>query len=203
MIVRQIKEHGDNFSYVLFDEVSKEGAVIDPSYNAQPIIDLVRHEGINVKYIIATHSHNDHVAGVSELKGQLNARVAAFRDSPIEKEVELTHGSVLRIGKESLKVIYTPGHSKDSISILARGAIFTGDTLFVGECGRTDLYDGDPKQMYSSLFFELMSLDDDILVYPGHDYGKKPFSTIGEERKSNYTLRRRSLDEFIRFMNEP
>jgi len=203
MIVRQIKEHGDNFSYVLFDEVSREGAVIDPSYNAQPIIDLVRDEGINVKYIIATHSHNDHVAGVSELKGQLSARVAAFRESPIEKEVELTHGSVLRIGKESLKVIYTPGHSKDSISILARGAIFTGDTLFVGECGRTDLYDGDPKQMYSSLFFELMSLDDDILVYPGHDYGKKPFSTIGEERKSNYTLRRRSLDEFIRFMNEP
>lgn len=203
MIIRQIKEYGDNFSYVLYDEDSREGAVIDPSYNAQPIIDLARHEGINVKCIIATHSHNDHVAGIVELKRQFNAQVAAFRDSPIEKEIELTHGSVLRIGKEVLKVIYTPGHSKDGISILARGAIFTGDTLFVGECGRTDLFDGDPKEMYSSLFFELMSLDDDTLVYPGHDYGNKPFSTIGEERKSNYTLKKRSLDEFIRFMNEP
>lgn len=203
MIIRQIKEHGDNFSYLLFDEASREGAVIDPSYNAQSIIDLAREEGINVKYIIATHSHHDHVASMGELKGHFNAKVAAFRGSTIEKEIELEHGSLLRIGKETLKTIYTPGHSKDSISILTKDAVFTGDTLFVGECGRTDLSDGDPKEMYSSLFFELMSLDDNISVYPGHDYGKKPFSTVGEERKSNYTLKKRSLDEFIRFMNEP
>jgi glyoxylase-like metal-dependent hydrolase (beta-lactamase superfamily II) len=81
--------------------------------------------------------------------------------------------------------------------------LLTGDTLFVGECGRTDLSGGNVKEMYNSLFVKLMSLKDNIELYPGHDYGSKPHSTIGVERRTNYTLEKRTLEEFIDFMKEP
>jgi glyoxylase-like metal-dependent hydrolase (beta-lactamase superfamily II) len=100
-------------------------------------------------------------------------------------------------------VLHTPGHTPDSICLLANGVLLTGDTLFVGECGRTDLTGGSARDMYNSLFQKLMKLDDNIEVYPGHDYGSSPRSTIGIERGSNYTLKKRTLDEFIEFMKEP
>jgi glyoxylase-like metal-dependent hydrolase (beta-lactamase superfamily II) len=111
---------------------------------------------------------------------------------------------VLTVGKIQIKVIYTPGHTVDSICLLVdKKKLLTGDTLFVGECGRTDFGGGSSKSMYNSLFNKLMKLDDEVEVYPGHDYGAKPSSTIGEERKSNYTLQPRSLEDFIEFMAEP
>jgi glyoxylase-like metal-dependent hydrolase (beta-lactamase superfamily II) len=100
--------------------------------------------------------------------------------------------------------MHTPGHSSDSICLLINGQkILTGDTLFVGECGRTDLPGGSSRNLYDSLFGKLLNLGDEIAVYPGHDYGPKPFSTIGEERNTNYTLKPRSLEEFITFMSQP
>jgi hydroxyacylglutathione hydrolase len=83
------------------------------------------------------------------------------------------------------------------------GKLLTGDTLFIGECGRTDLPGGNPKDMYNSLFNKILKLDDNIEVYSGHDYGAYPYSTIGRERKTNYTLEPRTLEEFIEFMKEP
>jgi glyoxylase-like metal-dependent hydrolase (beta-lactamase superfamily II) len=108
------------------------------------------------------------------------------------------------VGKISLKIIYSPGHTNDGICILIDNQkLLTGDTLFVGECGRTDFLGGNSKSMYESLFSKLLKLSDNIEVYPGHDYGFKPSSTIGEERKSNYTLQPRSLKDFIEFMSQP
>jgi glyoxylase-like metal-dependent hydrolase (beta-lactamase superfamily II) len=113
-------------------------------------------------------------------------------------------GDILGVGQISLKVIYTPGHTIDSICLLVDNKkLLTGDTLFVGECGRTDFSGGNTKSMYDSLFNKLSKIDDDVEVYPGHDYGVKPSSTIGEEKKSNYTLQPRSIEEFIEFMNSP
>jgi hydroxyacylglutathione hydrolase len=100
-------------------------------------------------------------------------------------------------------VIHTPGHTPDSICLLCNTKLLTGDTLFVGECGRTDLPGGSSKDMYFSLFSKLMKLDDNIEVYPGHDYGRSPSSTIGSERITNYVLKKRSLEEFIEFMRQP
>jgi glyoxylase-like metal-dependent hydrolase (beta-lactamase superfamily II) len=103
-----------------------------------------------------------------------------------------------------IKVIHTPGHTPDSICLLVDNKkLLTGDTLFVGECGRTDLLGGNSRSMYHSLFNKLLKLGDDVEVYPGHDYGSKPSSTIGEEKRSNYTLEPRSLMEFIEFMRQP
>jgi hydroxyacylglutathione hydrolase len=102
-----------------------------------------------------------------------------------------------------VKVIYTPGHTPDSICLLVDNKkLLTGDTLFVGECGRTDLLGGNSRSVYDSLFTKLLKLNDDVEVYLGHDYGSKPYSTIGEERRSNYTLQPRSLAEFIEFMKQ-
>ena len=87
--------------------------------------------------------------------------------------------------------------------MIGKKKLLTGDTLFVGECGRTDLSGGNSEELYDSLFNKILKFYDNIEVYPGHDYGNKPYSTIGEERKSNYTLKPRSLKDFIKFMNEP
>ena len=110
---------------------------------------------------------------------------------------------MLRVGTMEVKVLHTPGHSRDSVCYLVGKKLFTGDTLFVGECGRTDMPGGDAGALYDSLFNRLLKLPDDIEVYPGHDYGARPTSTIGQERKTNYVLEPRTRAEFIEFMAEP
>ena len=105
----------------------------------------------------------------------------------------------MRVGEIPISVIYTPGHTADSICLLVDSTkLLTGDTLFVGECGRTDFPGGSSKSMYNSLFGKLLKLDDAVEVYPGHDYGATASSTIGQERKTNYTLQPRSLNRLHR-----
>jgi glyoxylase-like metal-dependent hydrolase (beta-lactamase superfamily II) len=112
-------------------------------------------------------------------------------------------GDAIKLGKVVIRVIHTPGHTSDSICLLVDNKLLTGDTLFVGECGRTDLPGGDSESMYNSLFQRLMKLGDTVEVYPGHDYGLKDHSTIGAERRTNYTLKTRTLEEFVEFMRQP
>lgn len=131
------------------------------------------------------------------------AKVVAHQLAAINQDISVADGDVVRVGKLDIRVIHTPGHSPDSICLLVDGKLLTGDTLFVGECGRTDLAGGSAEDMYHSLFDKLMKLDDNIEVYPGHDYGKTKHSTISVERKTNYTLAKRTLDEFVEFMKEP
>jgi hydroxyacylglutathione hydrolase len=203
MFFKQLKCIGDNFSYIVADEIHREAIVIDPSYNAKTIIRLAKVQGLNVRHIINTHHHMDHTAGNIEVKRVFGSKVVAYKTSRIDKDVAVSNGDNLRVGDLAVKVIHTPGHTPDSICLLVDDKLFTGDTLFVGECGRTDLSEGNARDMYNSLFNQLMKLDDEIKVYPGHDYGSRPNSTIGVERKTNYTLEKRSLEEFIEFMKEP
>ncbi len=203
MYFRQIKAKGDNFSYVVGDGETKEAAVVDPSSNADVIIRVIKEHRLTVKYIIDTHGHWDHTAGNGEILSKLGGKVVAYRSSKADKEVGVVGGDVLKIGKLDIKIIHTPGHTFDSICLLVGDKLLTGDTLFVGECGRTDMPGGSARDMYHSLFGKLMKLDEDVKVYPGHDYGRAPYSTIGEEKKTNYTLEKRTLDQFIEFMEEP
>jgi hydroxyacylglutathione hydrolase len=204
MFFKQIHGHGDNFSYLISDDFSKEAAVVDSSYNADEIAKIIKNQHLKLKYIINTHGHSDHTAGNSELQSMFGAKVAAHTQSKITLDLKLNDGEFLNVGMLSIKVIYTPGHTSDSICLLVDNKkLLTGDTLFVGECGRTDLPSGNSKSMYDSLFNKLMKLSGDAEVYPGHDYGHKPYSTIGEEKQSNYTLKPRSLKEFIDFMSQP
>lgn len=203
MIFRQLKQIGDNFSYVVADDITKEAVVVDPSFNADVIIEFLRDYELRTKYVIATHHHGDHTAEIKRIKIFSGASIVAHRLSTIDRDIEVADGDILELGNLCIKVIYTPGHTRDGICLLIDGKLLTGDTLFVGECGRTDLPDSSTEEMYNSLFCKLMKLKDDVEVYPGHDYGPRPFSTIGEERQTNYTLKRRSLEEFVKFMQEP
>jgi glyoxylase-like metal-dependent hydrolase (beta-lactamase superfamily II) len=200
---KQVKHQGDNFSYIIADETTKEAAVVDPSFNADTITKILRDQDLKAKYIINTHHHADHTAGNSNLRSGFHAKIVAHRLSRVDKDVSVVDGDVIRVGGVAIRVIHTPGHSSDGICLLAENKLLTGDTLFIGECGRTDLSGGSAEDMYHSLFDKLMKLDDSIEVYPGHDYGSKPHSTIGAERRTNYTLEKRSLEEFIEFMRTP
>lgn len=203
MLFRQIKHVGDNFSYIIAEKLSRKAVVVDPSFNGDEIIRLAREHRLDIQYIIDTHHHWDHVSGNEKIRLGFGSKVVAHRFAKIEKDVEVVDGSTLKVGRMVFEVIHTPGHTPDSICLLVGSKLLTGDTLFVGECGRTDLPGGSARDMYNSLFHKLMKLDDETEVYPGHDYGPSPHSTIGVERRTNYTLRERSLAEFVDFMKEP
>jgi glyoxylase-like metal-dependent hydrolase (beta-lactamase superfamily II) len=204
MFLRQVQQHGDNFSYIVADDATREAAVVDSSFNAGEITRLLKAENLRLKYVINTHSHSDHTAGNEELRSMFSAKTVVHKLSKINADVKVDDGDIIRVGGISVKVIYTPGHTPDSICLLLNNQkLLTGDTLFVGECGRTDLPGGNSKSMYDSLFNKLLKLNDDVEVYPGHDYGPKASSTIGEEKRSNYTLQPRSLAEFTEFMGQP
>ena len=202
MFFRQIQKHGDNFSYIIADEATHEAAVVDSSYNADEIRRILETEGFKLKYVISTHGHSDHTGGNEELRSIFGAQTVAHQLSRTAPDMAVKDGDVIVVGTIRIKVIHTPGHTPDSICLLINGEkLLTGDTLFVGECGRTDLPGGNSKSMYDSLFNKLLKLEDNVEVYPGHDYGVKPFSSIGEEKRSNYVLQPRSVTEFIEFMN--
>lgn len=203
MFFKQIKHGGDNFSYAIADETTKEAAVVDPNFNSAEIISLLKSMRFRSKYVIDTHYHVDHTAGNQDIKKAFDAKVVAHKFSRIAKDISVVDKDIVKVGEVSIKVIHTPGHSPDGICLLLDNKLLTGDTLFVGECGRTDLPDGSSRDMYYSLFDRLMKLDDSIEVYPGHDYGPRPHSTIGLEKKTNYTLEKRTLEEFIEFMKQP
>ncbi len=204
MFFKQIQRHGDNFSYIISDEQSKEAAVVDPSFNADEIIRVIKSNNFQLKYVISTHGHSDHTAGNAELKSIFGAKTVGHERTRIYPDIKVKDGDILAVGKINFQVIYTPGHTVDSICLLVdKKKLLTGDTLFVGECGRTDLPGGNAKSMYNSLFNKLSRLGNNVEIYPGHDYGPKQSSTLGEEKKSNYTLKPRSVEDFLEFMSQP
>jgi hydroxyacylglutathione hydrolase len=201
MFFKQIKHFGDNFSYVVADEASGEAMVVDPSFNAEVVVELVKEKKFNAKYIVNTHGHGDHSAGNEDVKEECGGKVVAHRLSQTRKDISVDDGDVLMVGNVKVEVLYTPGHSPDGICLLVDGKVLTGDTLFIDECGRTDLPGGSAERLYHSFFDKLLKLDDGVVVFPGHDYGPKPYASLGEQRRSNYVLEERSLKEFLAFMS--
>lgn len=201
MFFKQIKGQGDNFSYIIADENTKEAAVVDPGFNAEEIKNILADENLKLIHIINTHDHIDHVLANEELKLRFGAKTMAHRLSKITTDIMIDEGDVVRVGNVSVKVIYTPGHSADSICLLVNDKkLLTGDTLLVGSVGSTAMTGGDSKSMYDSLFNKLLRLEDDVEMYPGHDRGARPSSTLGDEKRSNNALRARSVEEFVALM---
>jgi hydroxyacylglutathione hydrolase len=204
MIFRQVAVGTfQNFAYVIGDEETKVAAVVDPAWEVDKLLKTCADMGLKVKYVINTHSHHDHVEGNEPVAQRTGAKIIMHEKSSLGKDISVKDGDTIEIGSLKAKVIHTPGHCPDHICILVQDKLLTGDTLFVGECGRTDLAGGNPRDMYESLFHKILPLQDSIEVYPGHDYGSKPHSTIGYERENNYTLKPRTREEFVRFMAEP
>lgn len=192
-----------NFTYLIWDDETKEAAVIDPSWDLDEVLREAEVRGLKIKYILNTHTHYDHCIGNEEVKKRTGAIIVGGRGAKVKLDKIIRDGEQIQLGRLKITAIHTPGHSPDGMCYLFERSLFTGDTLFVGECGRTDLPGGSAEDLYESLFNKILKLDDDITVYPGHDYGPSPHSTIGFERRSNYTLKPRSKEEFVRFMMTP
>ena len=190
-----------NFTYILVDEETGKAAIIDPSWNLEKVFYTLKKNSWKLEYIINTHSHFDHVLGNEQVAAATGAKIIQHKCSPLEKQVPVDDGEIIKLGKIQIRVLHTPGHSKDSICLIANEEIvFTGDTLFIGNCGRTDLPGSDPAEMYDSLLAKVATLDESLIVYPGHDYGQTPTSTIYAQKKTNYVLRPRSKKDFLAFM---
>lgn len=197
MIFEQVKTGGDrNFGYFLADRKGGFAAVIDPSGRPDLFFELAGKHKANLKYVIITHDHYDHTGGASELARQSSALLVLHRSAGDRADLPVEDGEELELGEVTLKVIHTPGHTRDSICILAEDILITGDTLFVGKVGGTDL-DKQARDEYDSLHNKLMKLPEETKVYPGHDYGTAPSSTIGDEKKNNPFIKQKSFEDFV------
>lgn len=186
-----------NLTFVIADEKTRKGVIIDPSWDLDRVIKTVRDDNITIELIVNTHHHYDHTSGNKELAKTLNVPIAQHVDSELDHDRELRHGDTIEFGESSLKVFHTPGHSVDGICLLGDSKIFTGDTLFVGGIGRVDFPGGSSSILYKSLVDVFTNLDDDVVIYPGHDYGKTPSSTMGQERRTNPYLQPKTEKEFV------
>jgi len=189
-----------NFGYLIGDPKAKVAAVVDPSFDARILQKAAEENGFTIELILNTHHHPDHVFDNERLANESGGKVAAHKLSRVRKDIVLEDGAILHLGDLGIKVVHTPGHSPDSCCFIVSGRVFTGDCLFVGDCGRVDLPGSDVAQMYDSLFNRVRKMDDELVVCPGHHYGPTPTSTIGHEKRTNYTLQPRSLADFKAFM---
>ena len=194
MTIKQIRVGYDNFSYIISCPETKKAVLVDPGYDAHGLIEIIKTNDLKLVFIIVTHHHNDHTGEIGKVKDAFpTARIVASKNvSSIhgyEVEKLVSDKEHIKLGKLNLEFLLTPGHTPDGICILVdRKAILTGDTLFIGDCGRVDMPGGSLKEMYETLDKQIKPLSDDIIVYPGHDYGPKPFDTIGNLRTSILTL---------------
>ena len=190
-----------NFTYVLEDEKTSESVILDPSWDLDLVLDVVERNALKVRYIVNTHHHFDHTVGNEAVAKKTGAKVLQHKASTLNKDDTLSDGDKIRFGQSELVVYHTPGHSKDSICLVGDGKIFSGDTLFVGNCGRVDLPGGSSRELYQSLFGILYKMDDGLVLYPGHNYGSSPTSTLGGEKKTNFVLKPRTVEEFLELMS--
>jgi glyoxylase-like metal-dependent hydrolase (beta-lactamase superfamily II) len=189
-----------NFTYIVEDEETGEAIIIDPSWDLDELARVIEKNGLTIKYIVNTHYHFDHTIGNETMAAQTKAPVIQYKTSTIKHDIKVSDGDKIRFGNSELIVYHTPGHSKDSMCLVGDGKIFTGDTLFVGACGRIDLPGGDAKELYHSLFDVLQNLDDSLVMYPGHNYGSAPTTTLGNQKKMNFVMQPRTEQEFLEMM---
>ena len=186
-----------NFNYLVMDEETREAMAVDSGWEIAPIVERAEAERMDVRYAVATHHHFDHVKTLGALAEALGAEVAAYESSSVPSKVRLRDGEVLTLGKGRVKVLHTPGHTPDSICLYDGAHLFTGDTLFIGYWGRTDLPGGSAETLYSSLHEKVMALPGKTVICPGHDYGEVPSRTLAEEARANPALRAKSAREFV------
>ncbi len=202
MVVEQMLIGSDNLSYIVWCPESKMAALIDAGMDISPQSGFLKENGLKLLYIISTHHHYDHTAKVGELKAVTGAlSLIGTSDAMFMKgavDGTLKDGQELTIGTILLRVLETPGHTPGSICIIDVNdkALFTGDTLFIGDCGRADLPGGDVKALYSSIQ-DLKSLPEDLMVSPGHDYGDRPFDSLGHQIVTNRTMLAKDLGTFM------
>ena len=191
MNIRQLfDKDSSTYSYLLFDSVSREAAIIDAvREQLERDVRLIEELGLTLKYALETHVHADHVTGAGALRERLGAQVVYHRASGSAcADLLVSDGDLLPLGGSAVEVRHTPGHTAGDVSYVIDGAAFTGDALLIRGCGRTDFQQGNADVLYQSIKDKLFSLPDETTVYPGHDYNGFTTSTIGEEKRLNPRL---------------
>jgi len=192
-----------NFVYLVGDPATREAAIVDPGWDIPRVLQTVEADGYRLTHAIITHSHFDHVLGLKELLNAVDVPVSIHKTEAGALPVAPTsvrpvaHGEVIHVGAVPITMIHTPGHTPGSQCLLVNQRLITGDTLFIRACGRCDLPGGDPRALYESLTGTLKKLDDQTVVYPGHNYAEVPTSTIAEEKRANPFLNIPTLEQFL------
>jgi glyoxylase-like metal-dependent hydrolase (beta-lactamase superfamily II)/rhodanese-related sulfurtransferase len=195
-------------AYLLGDPVEGEAILIDPGIDVMPYLDALLESHWKLTAVLETHTHADHLAGHHELHLRTGAPIVVGARSPAAyPHRTLAEGETLRVGRDEVEVLETPGHTRDHVTLRVGQTIFTGDTLLIGSCGRTDLGDGNPDLLYDSLTEKILRLPDDTEVLPAH-YGQRHalperyVSTLGFEKATNEALRLSTREAFLKYMTE-
>ncbi len=197
-----------NFIYIVGSATTREVVVVDPAWEVEKVMRVVEQEGLKVKGLLVTHGHTDHTNGVEDMMNLTNAKVymhkaeAEFFKWVSTDLVKVESGDTLQLGDITLTFLHTPGHTPGSQCFLLQGNLISGDTLFVGGCGRCDIPGGSPEQMYDSLVNRLMRLEPGTTLFPGHNYGRRKSTTLAEERQENPYLQL-DLSTFLRYVPGP
>ncbi len=193
-----------NYVYFIGDPKSRVVAVVDPAWDVDRIVEMAEEHDLTIAKILVTHSHFDHINGVEDLLNRTQAKVyinkaeADFMKAVWPDLVKVESGDTTNVGDVQITFIHTPGHTPGSQCFLVQSNLISGDTLFIGACGRCDLPGSSPEDMYYSLTQKLAKLDDRTIVFPGHNYAARPYSTIADEKRFNPYLQFQSLQDFLR-----
>ena len=204
MLFRQLFDtKSSTYTYLIASAKGREALIIDPvEENVDEYVNHLNELDLKLVKVIDTHIHADHVTGASKLKNNTNCSTVMGENSPAETvDIRLKDEETIEIEQLKIKALYTPGHTSDSYSFLMNNYLFSGDTLLINGTGRTDFQNGSSKDAYNSLFNKLLKLPEETILYPGHDYNGKKFSTIGNEKKFNPRLQVDSVDQYIEIMS--
>jgi len=195
-----------NFIYLIGDPETREAAVVDPGWEVPTILKTLAQDGYRLTNAFVTHHHFDHVMGLAELLTSVDIPIYAHRDDAPLIHVAPTSlkpvagGETVAVGRVSIQLIHTPGHTPGSQCLLVNGRLLSGDTLFIRGCGRCDLPGGDPRTLFESLSKKLRPLNDETILCPGHHYADVPTSRLGEEKQENPYLSVATLHEFLQLV---
>jgi sulfur dioxygenase len=205
MIFKQFFEpETSTFTYLLGCEESGQAVLIDTvESQIESYLKVLHEQGLKLIYTLETHVHADHVTGADSLRKKLGSKSVVHRDAgAMCGDLLVTDGIHIKVGSMDIEVRHTPGHTNGCVSYFVRDRIFTGDSLLIGGCGRTDFQMGSAAQLYDSIHQQIFSLPDDTLIYPGHDYNGNTVSTVGKEKATNKRLgQAKTKEEFIEIMN--
>ena len=204
MLFRQLfDKYSSTYTYLIASAKGREALIIDPVLeNIEQYIKLLNELDLKLVKVIDTHIHADHITAASKLKNATNCTTIMGEHTPSDTvEIKVKDDDIICVDKLKIKVIYTPGHTKDSYSFLMDDCLFSGDTLLINGTGRTDFQGGNSEDSYNSIFNRLLKLPEETLLYPAHDYNGQTVSSIGKEKKFNPRLQVNSINEYIDIMN--
>ena len=193
----------NNFLYILGDQTTKEGAIVDPAWDAPRLAQEATELGLNITSIYLTHTHDDHINALDEILTHFNVPVyvhSSEADALMDGKKEIIKvddADMLSFGNVSFEVLHLPGHSPGSQGFLYDNVLIAGDCIFIDGCGRCDLPGGDPRVQYHSLYEVIKNLPDDTIIFPGHNYGPAPYATVGGQKETNPYLTCSSEEEFL------